>query len=122
MIIPLHISIIGELDSRTNQAIAIAKQTSTNNPVVQSTTIRETGETDESFVARIRCNIRTLIAPFGYEHRVVLHCRETRQLDYFSNDEHQNITRKLWHIANNSPNQGERVKALIQIYDMYSTQ
>ncbi|MFH1658554.1 MAG: hypothetical protein ABIG35_04495 [Pseudomonadota bacterium] len=118
MNIELNQSVIGNLNCSTNQVIAIAWQTDKRNPVVQSTTTREIGESDESFFERLRISIRTLIAPYGYNHHVTLHCRDQRGNDELTNDEYQNISRKLWFISDNSPNHAERVKALSLLADM----
>lgn len=118
MEIEFNQSIIGHLNCWTNQVIAIAWQTNERKPVVQSTTTREIDESDEIFFERLRISIRRLIAPFGYNHHVTLHCRDKRGNDELTNDEYQNISRKLWFISDNSPNHLERVKALSLLADM----
>lgn len=120
MIIEFNLSIIGDFNSRTTQVIAIASHTKSNNPVVQSTTTREIAEADDSFINRLRSNIRALIAPYGYDHHVTLHCRDTSGTDVLTNDKYQNISRKLWHISKNSSNHAKRVKALSELLDMYN--
>lgn len=118
MIIEFNISIVGDLTSRTAQVIAIAKHTKTNNPVVQSTTTREMSESEESFINRLRANIRALITPYGYDHHVVLHCRDIPGTDVLTNDKYQNTSRKLWYISKNSSDHAERVNALSLIAEM----
>ena len=120
MVIDLNLSVCGELDSCTNQVIAIAKHTNTKEPVVQSTTTRELGESDESFICRLRCNIRGLIASYGYAHHVTLLCRNVRGCDALTKDKYQNNVRNLRYISNNSRNHAERVKALSLLFDMHS--
>lgn len=118
MNIELNLSVIGDLNYRTNQVVTIAWQTDKRNPAVQSTTTREIGESDKSFFERLRISIRRLIASYGYNHHATLHCRDKRGNDELTNDEYQNISRKLWFISDNSPNHLERVKALSLLADI----
>jgi hypothetical protein len=119
MIIKINHSTIGELNNRVNQVISIARHTNTRSPVVQSTTTRGLDESYDAFITRLHATIRNLIAPYGYEHHVVLHCREKHGTDALTDDEYQNISRKLWFISVHSPNQAERVKALSVLLDMH---
>lgn len=117
--IELNLSVIGALEGCPVQVIAIAKHTNTRNPVVQSTTTREIGESDESYIDRLRYNIRALVAPYGYAHHVTLFCRYERGDDALINDNYQNSVRALWPIAKHSPDHAERVKALSLLLDMH---
>lgn len=118
MEIKFNLSIVGELDSHTKQVIAIARHTKSHTPPVQSTTTRAIDESDDAFIRRLRSAIRKLIAPFGYEHHVVLHCRDKNGAAYLTNDQYQNITRRLWFVSENSKNHLERVNALVQLAEL----
>lgn len=119
MTIPFNTSIIGELNGCPNQVIAIAKHTANRNPVVQLTTTREIGESDDSFIYRLRINLRSLIATHGHNHHLTLYCRDKSDIDELTNDEDQNISRKLWYISDNNQSQADRVKALSLILDTH---
>ena len=118
MVIDLNLSVIGGLEACPIQVIAVAEDTKTKSPVVQLTTTRENSESEYLFICRLRGNIRHLVAPYGYAHHVTLHCRYKRGYDALVNDEYQNISKRLWFIADHSPNHVARVKALSRLMDM----
>lgn len=112
MQIPLNLAAIGAQNECPVQVIARVHSTNKRLPITQVTTTKHKEETDESYIYRLRNNLRTLITPYGYAHQIVLFCRYKICNDQFSNDEFQNISAQLRHIAQNSENHMERVKAL----------
>lgn len=121
MEIPLNLSIIGEQNGCLIQAIARVQSTNEKLPITQITTTRHEAETDESYILRLRNNLKTLIKPYGYAHLIVIFCRYEIRNDLLSNDSFQNISAKLKHIAENSENHMERVKALSMHLDLINS-
>lgn len=117
MQIPLNLAVIGAQNECPIQVIARVHSTNKRLPITQLTTTKRKEETDESYIFRLRKNLQALIIPYGYAHQIALFCRykirnDQFSNDQFSNDQFQNISAQLWHIAQNSENHMERVKAL----------
>lgn len=121
MLIEFNLAVIGEQNECPVQVIARARRTDKNLPITQLTTTKFENETEENYINRLRSNLRILIAPYGYAHHIVLLCRYEARNDLLANDAYQNLSAKLRHVAKNSENHMERVKALSLHYDLISS-
>lgn len=117
---PLNIIFYGATETCPFQIILLAFSTKTDNSIIQSTLNRLPIESQEEYWKRASAKALELVEPYGYEHFIIMFCRNYPLRDHLSNDVLQNAVRQQWLVAAHQNNHHMHAKALCTLLDQYS--
>lgn len=120
MEIPLNCIFYGATETCPFQIIILALSTQTDNAFTQNTVDRLPIESQEEYWKRVSAKALELVEPYGYEHFIIMFCRNYPLRDHLSNDVLQNAVRQQWLVAAHQNNHYMHAKALCTLLDQYS--